>query len=51
MYTGTLISDLISTVERAEQRTRQAAEAAELELWYAASHELAPVEPNLVGVA
>jgi hypothetical protein len=51
MYTGTLIDDLITTVERAEQRTHQAADPAELERWYASSHELTRVEPSLVGVA
>jgi hypothetical protein len=50
MYTGTLIEELIATVERAEQRAHQAADPAELEPWYAfAAHESA--EPNLVGVA
>lgn len=51
MYTGTLIDDLIRTVECAEQRTHKAADPVELEHWYAVSHELTPVEPSLVGVA
>lgn len=51
MYTRTLIDDLIRTVERAERRPHKAADPAELEHWYAASHELTPVEPSLVGVA
>jgi hypothetical protein len=51
MYTGTLINDLISTVERAEQRTHEAADPVALERWYAASHELTAAGPSLVGVA
>lgn len=51
MYTGTLINDLMQTVERAEQRAHQMADAAELERWYVASHELNAIEPSLVEVA
>jgi hypothetical protein len=50
MYTGTLIEDLLKTVERAEQRAHQA-DPAELEPWFAASQELTPAELSLVGVA
>ena len=49
MYTGTLIDDLIATVERAEQHARQHTDPAELERWYSVtSREL---EPTLLGVA
>jgi hypothetical protein len=52
MYTGTLIDDLIATVERAEQHAYQEADSAELDGWYAvAPHELGRAEPNLIGVA
>ena len=52
MYTGTLIDDLMATVERAEQHAQQAADSAELDRWYAvAPDELGPAQPNLVGVA
>jgi hypothetical protein len=47
MYTGTLIEDLIATVERAEQHARQSMDPAELERWYAATEN----EPDLLGVA
>jgi hypothetical protein len=51
MYTGTLINDLMQTVERAEQRVHPMTDAAELERWYAVSHELTASEPSLVEVA
>jgi hypothetical protein len=52
MYTGTLIEELMATVERAEQHAHEQAELAQLECWYAvAPYELSQVEPNLLGVA
>jgi hypothetical protein len=51
MYTGTLIDDLIATVERAEQRTREVRQPEERELWYATAHSAADVQPDLLGVA
>ena len=47
MYTGTLIEDLIATVEKAEQQT----EKSEPELWMAAGQFEFGNEPNLLGVA
>lgn len=50
MYTGTLIEELMATVERAEQQTR--VETADLERWYArVPYEMATVETKLIGVA
>jgi len=52
MYTGTLIDELFTTVERAEAHAKEIGEPAELERWYANAHEAAPrLEPNLLGVA
>jgi hypothetical protein len=52
MYTGTLIEELIATVERAEQHAHEQAESADMDRWYAVSHDqLGAVEPNLLGVA
>jgi len=51
MYKGTLIDELISIVERAEERAREADPRAELERWYAAQHQVARVQPDLLGVA
>jgi hypothetical protein len=54
MYTGTLIEDLIQTVERTEERVHQEACVQETKLahWYAAAQqELAQFEQNLAGVA
>lgn len=51
MYTGTLIEDLLATVERAERHAREH-ESQELQAWCAtARHELAELESTLVGVA
>jgi hypothetical protein len=51
MYTGTLIEDLIATVERMEQYGRLRSNA-ELENWYAGAHsENVRLEQNLLGVA
>jgi hypothetical protein len=53
MYTGTLIRDLLATVERVEQRVqqRQLAEERELRLLFASQISLLQVEPVLVGAA
>ncbi len=52
MYKGTLIDDLIATVERAEERARTASDTAELERRYTVAQYQAPrVEPALFGVA
>ena len=49
MYTGTLIEDLIATVERAEQQSES--EKPEPELWIAAGQFEVGVESQLLGVA
>jgi len=52
MYTGTLIEDLMETVERAEQRVSVAQFREEKLAEFAVSHfELAQLEPGLAGVA
>ncbi|HWX91430.1 MAG TPA: hypothetical protein VNY29_02265 [Terriglobales bacterium] len=51
MYKGTLIDDLTKTVERAEAHVRETNQEAELERWYAAHHQRALVEAELLGVA
>ena len=54
MYTGTLINDLINTVERAEDNLRQQthAEEEQVHYWYAvAQNEMAQFESSLAGVA
>jgi len=51
MYKGTLIDDLTKTVERAEAHVREANQETELERWYAAHHQRALVEAELLGVA
>jgi hypothetical protein len=54
MYTGTLINDLIKTVERVEVNVRQQTHAEEekLQHWYAvAQNEIAQFESSLAGVA
>jgi hypothetical protein len=51
MYTGTLIKDLMSMVERTEVRIRDANPENELEHWYAAQHQAVQFDGNLVGVA
>jgi hypothetical protein len=52
MYQGTLIDDLMATVERAERHAHQQTGSAELEHWYAlAGRQLAPADQNLLGVA
>jgi hypothetical protein len=53
MFTGTLIDELIETVERTEQRcSDEYAREEKLAHFYAISRfELAQVEPSLAGVA
>jgi hypothetical protein len=52
MYTGTLIEELISVVERAEEHVRELDPETELERWYTTAHSNNPrVQPNLAGVA
>jgi hypothetical protein len=51
MYTGTLIDELMTAVERAERRAYQQANTAEIEHWYVlAPNQLASDQPFL-GVA
>jgi len=54
MYTGTLIEDLIATVERAEEHTDAPENAQDEKLAYCYSpaiYALGQQEPNLLGVA
>jgi len=53
MYTGTLIADLMKTVERAEKRVlAESPQEFRLEYWYAAAQqELARSESTLAEVA
>jgi hypothetical protein len=54
MYTGTLINDLIKTVERTEMNARKQLQQQEEKLayWYTvAQHEIAQFESSLAGVA
>jgi hypothetical protein len=52
MYTGSLIDQLMATVERAEARVEQKSEASQLEHWYAVSaQELSQLDHDLLGVA
>jgi hypothetical protein len=52
MYTGTLINDLMATVERVESRARQQSQEDRLAYWYAlAQQEMAQFESTLAGVA
>jgi hypothetical protein len=52
MYKGTLIDDLMATVERAERHAHQQADSVELEYWYALTgRQLVPADQNLLGVA
>jgi hypothetical protein len=50
MYTGTLIEDLMATVERAEQQTYQQKQNEDVESWFAQS-DFALLETNYQGVA
>ena len=49
MYNGTLIEDLIATVERSEERVREQADSIELGRWYESQSR--EMEPDLLGVA
>ena len=53
MYTGTLIDDLIATVERAEERAEEHDNCAESQTYWqqAATYELKVTGQNLLGVA
>jgi len=52
MFTGTLIEDLIATVERVQQRTLAEAETiAAIEVWFMPGQESAGCESRLLGVA
>ena len=53
MYTGTLIEDLMRTVERVEKRSLQARSQDEklAHFYTLAQSELAQYEPQLLGVA
>ncbi len=54
MYTGTLIDQLIASVERAEERAvkAQSSETIEFEAWLAATDWESPqIETKLLGVA
>jgi hypothetical protein len=53
MYTGTLIDELISTVERAEERARKTADSqdAKLTYWYTATEREPVSDSKLLGVA
>jgi hypothetical protein len=51
MLTGTLIEDLIATVERAERKTEAETElVAAMEIWFASETDVASYD-NLRGVA
>jgi hypothetical protein len=50
MFTGTLIEDLIATVERAEAKSSEL-DAAEIEPWFASVHETTDYDSKLLGVA
>jgi hypothetical protein len=49
-FTGTLIEDLIATVERAEAKA-QAMDSAEIEPWFASVQDNANYDSKLLGVA
>ena len=49
-FTGTLIEDLMATVERAEA-TSQELDAAEIEAWFVAAQENTKYDPEFLGVA
>ena len=51
MYTGTLIDELIKTVEQAEAHARQQSQESELERWYAKHHQTFKADADLLGVA
>ncbi|MBZ5719280.1 MAG: hypothetical protein LAO03_02760 [Acidobacteriia bacterium] len=52
MYTGTLIEQLIATVERAEQRSQESADSIELDRLSAMNpYQVSANQPALLGVA
>jgi len=52
MFTGTLIEDLIATVERVQQRTLAEAETiAELEAWFVSGQDGAGCDNKFLGAA
>jgi hypothetical protein len=52
MYTGTLIDDLISTVEQTQTRADERVRGEKLDYWYMlAQHELTQLQSNFAGVA
>jgi hypothetical protein len=51
MYTGTLIDELMKTVEKAEAHARELSQDSELERWYAKHHQPLQSEADLLGVA
>lgn len=51
MYTGTLIDELMKTVEKAEEHARELSPDSELERWYAKHHNRMQAETDLLGVA
>jgi hypothetical protein len=51
MYTGTLIDELMKTVEKAEAHARELSKDSELERWYAKHHQPVQAEADLLGVA
>ncbi|MGA8493411.1 MAG: hypothetical protein WB711_23520 [Terriglobales bacterium] len=52
MYTGNLIDELISTVERAEKHVRVAADSQETKpYWYVATERERVFDSKLLGVA
>jgi hypothetical protein len=51
MYTGTLIDELMATVERVETRARTERELKELERWFEGQQVELRYEQNLLGVA
>ena len=50
MFTGTMIEDLIATVERAEAKARNL-ERTEIEPWFASAQDNANYDSKLLGVA
>jgi hypothetical protein len=51
MFTGTMIEDLIATVERAEARTMKDLKPAEIEPWFAYIQENTNYDSKRLGVA
>jgi len=52
MFTGTMIEDLIATVERAQQRTLAETDTiADLETWFVSAHDGAGCDNKFLGAA